>query len=113
MNDVEIKKALTKHTEINSTCEGCPYYKNEHKADCITDMCVDVLELIKKQNEEIRNLTHKHHNECGQLAKYSDECNKLLMSTKRLRKKEKIKKVCSFLIGFLSGMIVLRWAKGK
>jgi Mg2+ and Co2+ transporter CorA len=111
MNENQIIQAL-KICHTDTTCRTCPYYSMK-AANCIAELINDALELIKKQNEEIRNLTHKHHNECGQLAKYSDECNKLLMSTKRLRKKEKIKKVCSFLIGFLSGMIVLRWAKGK
>jgi hypothetical protein len=37
----------------------------------------DALNLIQKQREEINELTGKHWNECGQIAKYSDELQQL------------------------------------
>jgi hypothetical protein len=42
-------------------------------ANCMAELTNDALELIKKQREEINELTGKHYNECGQIAKYSDE----------------------------------------
>jgi hypothetical protein len=46
-------------------------------ANCMAELTNDALELIKKQREEINELTGKHYNECGQIAKYSDELQQL------------------------------------
>jgi hypothetical protein len=45
-------------------------------ANCMAELTNDALELIKKQKEEINELTGKHWNEAGQIAKYSDELYK-------------------------------------
>lgn len=73
MNENQIMQALEICSQ-NGACTGCPYYKitSESCQECLAD---DALALIQKQREEINELTGKHWNECGQIAKYSDELN--------------------------------------
>jgi hypothetical protein len=46
-------------------------------ANCMAELTNDALSLIQKQKEEINELTGKHYNECGQIARYSDELQQL------------------------------------
>lgn len=73
MNDNQIMQAL-EICRTDTTCCTCPYYSMK-AANCMAELTSDALELIKKQKEEINELAGKHYNECGQIAKYSDELN--------------------------------------
>jgi hypothetical protein len=42
----------------------------------------DALSLIERQREEINELTGKHWNEAGQIARYSDELNRFTNTNK-------------------------------
>lgn len=73
MNEKQIIQALeTCKKYVN--CKGCPYLLS---AKCITGLMCDALSLIERQREEINELTGKHYNECGQIARYSDELQQL------------------------------------
>jgi hypothetical protein len=74
MNENQIIQAL-EICKQNVACEGCPYYRNFET--CFSRLSADVLSLIERQREEINELTGKHYNECGQIAKYSDELYKV------------------------------------
>lgn len=54
----------------DNSCTECPYYSG------MSELATDALNLIEKQREEINELTGKHWNECGQIARYSDELNR-------------------------------------
>lgn len=71
MNENQIMQAL-EICRTDTTCCTCPYYSMK-AANCMAELTNDALELIKKQKEEINELTGKHYNECGQIARYSDE----------------------------------------
>ena len=75
MNDNQIMQAL-EICRTDTTCCTCPYYSMK-AANCMAELTNDALALIKKQREEINELTGKHYNECGQIAKYSDELQQL------------------------------------
>jgi hypothetical protein len=75
MNENQIMQAL-EICRTDTTCCTCPYYSMK-AANCMAELTNDALELIKKQREEINELTGKHYNECGQIAKYSDELHQL------------------------------------
>jgi hypothetical protein len=75
MNENKIIQAL-EICRTDTTCCTCPYYSMK-AANCMAELTNDALELIKKQREEINELTHKHYNECGQIARYSDELQQL------------------------------------
>lgn len=62
--------------QTDKTCTLCPYYAPTNMK-CISQLASDALALIKKQKEEINELTGKHYNECGQIARYSDELQQL------------------------------------
>ena len=53
----------------DNSCTECPYYSG------MSELATDALNLIEKQREEINELTGKHWNEFGQIARYSDELN--------------------------------------
>ena len=42
--------------------------------------------FVKKQREEINELTHKHHNEAGQIAKYSDALRRYSVTLENIDK---------------------------
>lgn len=73
MNENQIMQAL-EICRTDTTCCTCPYYSMK-AANCMAELTNDALSLIQKQREEINELTGKHHNECGQIARYSDENN--------------------------------------
>lgn len=58
----------------NGHCACCPYFRYIN-GTCREQLASDALELVKKQREEINELTGKHWNEAGQIARYSDELN--------------------------------------
>lgn len=80
MNDNQIMQAL-EICRTDTTCCTCPYYSMK-AANCMAELTSDALELIKKQKEEINELAGKHYNECGQIAKYSDELNQFVNTDK-------------------------------
>ena len=55
MNDKEIIKAL-ECCMAGGTCEDCPYYTNEHYT-CGAHLNKDILDLINRQQAEIKALT--------------------------------------------------------
>lgn len=63
--------------QTDITCCTCPYYGTNKDESCFSQVSADVLSLIQKQKEEINELTGKHYNECGQIAKHSDELQQL------------------------------------
>jgi hypothetical protein len=75
MNENQIMQAL-EICRTDTTCCTCPYYSMK-ATNCMAELTNDALELIKKQREEINELTGKHWNECGQIARYSDELQQL------------------------------------
>lgn len=74
MNDNQIMQAL-EICKGDKSCVCCPYYSTT-SAKCMSTLQGDALNLIQKQREEINELTGKHWNEAGQIAKYSDELYK-------------------------------------
>lgn len=82
MNDNQIMQAL-EICRTDTTCCTCPYYSMK-AANCMAELTNDALELIKKQKEEINELTGKHWNEAGQIAKYSDELNQFAETDKKV-----------------------------
>jgi hypothetical protein len=75
MNEKQIIQAL-KICRSDNSCTKCPYY-SALSAKCMSELATDALNLIEKQREEINELTGKHYNECGQIARYSDELQQL------------------------------------
>lgn len=75
MNENQIMQAL-EICKGDKSCVCCPYYSTT-SAKCMSTLQGDALNLIQKQREEINELTGKHYNECGQIAKYSDELQQL------------------------------------
>ena len=75
MNDNQIMQAL-KICRSENSCTKCPYY-SALSTTCMSQLASDALSLIQKQREEINELTGKHWNECGQIARYSDELQQL------------------------------------
>lgn len=78
MNDIDIIKALEccgtarlreLHTGENP-CSNCPMQDCE---DCEVELPDCALDLIKRQQAEIEQLTDKHWSECRQIMHYSDE----------------------------------------
>lgn len=72
----QIIQAL-KICKLDTTCVTCPYYGKGEAESCFSRLSADALSIIHKQKKEINRLTHKHYNECGQIAKYSDELQQL------------------------------------
>lgn len=62
--------------QTDKACTSCSYYAPTNMK-CISQLASDALSLIQKQKEEINELTGKHYNECGQIARYSDELQQL------------------------------------
>lgn len=73
MDEKKIMQAL--ECCANGHCACCPYFRYIN-GTCREQLASDGLELVKKQREEINELTGKHWNEAGQIAKYSDELYK-------------------------------------
>ena len=67
----------------NGHCACCPYFRYIN-GTCREQLASDALALIKKQCEEINELTGKHWNECGQIARYSDELNQFVNADKKV-----------------------------
>lgn len=80
MNDNQIIQAL-RICQTDTICKTCPYFK-AGSTSCIAQLSADVLSLIERQREEINELTGKHYNECGQIARYSDELNRFANTNK-------------------------------
>lgn len=70
----QIIQAL-KICKLDTTCVTCPYYGKGEAESCFSRLSADALSVIHKQKKQINQLTHKHYNECGQIARYSDELN--------------------------------------
>lgn len=83
MNDNQIIQAL-KICRTDITCCTCPYYGTNKDESCFAQVSADVLSLIERQREEINELTGKHYNECGQIARYSDELNQFADTDKKV-----------------------------
>lgn len=81
MNDNQIIQAL-KICKLDTTCVTCPYYGKSEAESCFSRLSADALSIIHKQKKQINQLTHKHYNECGQIAKYSDELNQFVNTDK-------------------------------
>lgn len=75
MNEKKVIQGLD-NCKHNKPCINCPYFSIK-SIKCREQLIDDALELIRQKNEEINELTHKHHNEAGQLAKYSDELHQI------------------------------------
>lgn len=69
----------------NGHCACCPYFRYIN-GTCREQLASDGLELVKKQREEINELTHKHHNEAGQIAKYSDALRRYSVTLENIDK---------------------------
>lgn len=69
--------------QTDKACTLCPYYAPTNMK-CISQLASDALELVKKQREEINELTGKHWNEAGQIARYSDELNQFVNTDKKV-----------------------------
>lgn len=67
----------------NGHCACCPYFRYIN-GTCREQLASDGLELVKKQREEINELTGKHYNKCGQIARYSDELNQFAGTDKKV-----------------------------
>lgn len=70
----QIIQAL-KICKLDTTCVTCPYYGKSKAESCFSRLSADALSIIHKQKKQINELTGKHYNECGQIARYSDELN--------------------------------------
>lgn len=75
MNEKQVIQAL-KICKLDTTCVTCPYYGKSEAESCFSRLSADALSIIHKQKKQINQLTHKHYNECGQIARYSDELNR-------------------------------------
>jgi len=82
MNEKQIIQAL-KICKLDTTCVTCPYYGKGEAESCFSRLSADALSVIHKQKKQINQLTHKHYNECGQIAKYSDELNQFVNADKK------------------------------
>lgn len=81
MNDNQIIQAL-KICKLDTTCVTCPYYGKSEAESCFSRLSADALSIIQKQEKQINELTGKHWNECGQIARYSDELNRFTNTNK-------------------------------
>ena len=96
----QIKESLrvcSLNTEYEICC-GC-MYENADCKNCDHLLMLQAYRTLDAQEKEIKDLTHRHYNECGQIAKYSDELHTL----KKSRRKSEAGK---YLSGLLDGMLL-------
>lgn len=54
MTDAEIKKALVWHSNDETHCSGCPYEEHSVMHYCVDMVIQDALDLINRQQAEIK-----------------------------------------------------------
>ena len=101
MNKREQIKESLRVCGLNTDYERCCdcMYDDADCCNCQCELMLEAYKTLDAQEKEIKDLTHRHYNECGQIAKYSDELHTL----KKSRRKSEAGK---YLSGLLDGMLL-------